>query len=337
MIIVTGGAGFIGSAIIWKLNQWGQKNILIVDRLRKTEKWKNLVNLAYQDYLEVEEFLSLLQSDRFATIYGPLQAIFHMGACSSTTELDAGYLVNNNFEFSKIMARLALKENCRLIYASSAATYGDGEQGYDDDPDKIHLLKPLNMYGYSKQMFDQWILTHGKDLNYVGIKFFNAYGPNEYHKGDMRSLIHKAVPQIQKSGKIRLFKSHKEGFADGQQLRDFIYIKDVVDVCRFLLKSDYQGILNLGTGKPRSFVDLANSVFGSMEKEINIEFFPMPEGLREKYQYYTCANIAKLKGIGYKKDFYSLEDGIADYVTNYILNQKDPYLGNEKPEEKVNK
>jgi len=322
MYIVTGGAGFIGSAFVWKLNELGIDDILIVDNLGTTQKWKNLVNLRYYDYLHKDDFLEELYASRFPKI----ESIIHMGACSSTTELDADYLMDNNFHYTKELAKYCLANNIRLIYASSAATYGDGSLGFSDDHSIIPKLKPLNMYGYSKQLFDLWALKKEILDKIVGIKFFNVYGPNEYHKGDMKSVVCKAYYQIKETGKLKLFKSYKPEYKDGEQKRDFVYIKDCVDVMAwFLERRDVNGIFNLGTGKARTWNDLAKATFSAMGLETNIEYIDMPEAIRDKYQYFTQADMKKLQDAGYKRKFTSLEDAVKDYVQNY-LSKENQYL-----------
>ncbi|MEN6469418.1 MAG: ADP-glyceromanno-heptose 6-epimerase [Smithella sp.] len=325
MIIVTGGAGFIGSAFVWKLNQEGIEDIIIVDRLGKTDKWKNLVNLRFVNYIHKDDFHEMIYHD---TVRFDVEAIIHLGACSSTTERDADYLWQNNNVYTGLLAEYAMEHGIRFIYASSAATYGDGTQGFSDDHDKIKTLKPINMYGYSKQVFDVRMLRHAWENNMAGIKFFNVFGPNEYHKGDMTSVIFKAFHQIRETGKVRLFKSYLPQYPDGGQLRDFVYVKDVIDVIWWLFNhQDVNGIFNLGTGKARTWNDLINAVFAAMGIQPNIEYIEMPESLRNQYQYFTQAEMAKLQKTGCPVDFSSLEDSVRDYVTNY-LQTPDPHLGN---------
>lgn len=320
MIIVTGGAGFIGSAMVWKLNQIGEKEIIIVDELGKDEKWKNLTGLNFIDYYHKDDFIDMILNDSLPFEF---ETMIHMGACSSTTEKDADYLYENNVRYSQEIAKYCLTHRIRFIYASSAATYGDGNQGYSDEERNMFNLRPLNMYGYSKQLFDLWLYKTGVLEEVVGLKFFNVYGPNEYHKGDMRSVVHKSFQQISDKGEVNLFKSYNSKYKDGEQLRDFIYVKDVVDVILFFIENkDKFGIYNVGTGSARSWNDLAISVFNAMNKPINIKYIEMPENLREKYQYFTQANMEKLRSAGFKKDFYKLEDGISDYVKNYLLQNK---------------
>ena len=323
MIIVTGGAGFIGSALVAGLNERGTDNILIVDRLESDEKWKNLRKLKFADYLEAEDFFDMLSAGE---IDWAVEAILHMGACSDTTEANCSYLVKNNYECSKMLANWAIDEGIRFVYASSAATYGDGELGFADDESKIDTLLPLNMYGYSKHLFDLWAKRTGVLSQAIGLKYFNVFGPNEYHKGKMRSFVMKAYEQIEETSKVKLFRSDIADYGDGGQVRDFLYIKDCVDMTLFLLaKRSISGIFNIGTGQARSWNDLANATFAAMGKEANIEYVDMPDELKGKYQYFTQADITKLKKAGYKKKITTLEDAIKDYVQNYL--QKKDYLG----------
>ena len=327
MIIVTGGAGFIGSAIIWRLNQLGKDDILVVDNLGTDEKWKNLVPLKIHDYMEKDEFLSLVVNQRLAARLRSdregIEAIIHMGACSSTTERDATFLVQNNFEYTKHLATVAVNEGSRFIYASSAATYGDGSKGFVDDEKQIDMLRPLNMYGYSKQLFDQWALRRGVLDRIVGVKYFNVFGPNEYHKGDMRSVVLKATQQIQSSGKMQLFKSYNKEYKDGEQVRDFIYVKDAVDMTLFFLENrNVGGLFNIGSGTANKWNGLATSIFNALGKPTAIDYVDMPEAIREKYQYYTCADISKIRKAGYAKPITPLGDAVADYVKNYLIKEK---------------
>ncbi len=322
MIILTGGAGFIGSATLGKLNEMGHDNILIVDNLGSTEKWKNLVGKKFADYIHKTEFLKRLDNKAY---FEDATSVIHFGACSSTTEHDMDYLMQNNFRYSQRLAEWALARDLRFIYASSAATYGDGANAFSDDDVNTPKLKPINRYGYSKHLFDLWILRENIQNRIAGLKFFNVFGPNEYHKGDMRSLIHKAFIQIQETGKIRLFKSHRNDYRDGEQVRDFIYIKDCVNIIDWLLQTPQaNGIMNLGTGKARSWNDLAKAIFDAMRVKPNVEYFDMPEILRSAYQYRTEAEISKLQGMGCPVVFQSLEDSVKDYVTKYLM--KSEYL-----------
>jgi ADP-L-glycero-D-manno-heptose 6-epimerase len=255
-----------------------------------------------------------------------ISAILHMGACSSTTERDADYLWKNNFLYTRTLAEWAVQRNIRFIYASSAATYGDGKQGFSDDNNKINLLKPINMYGYSKQLSDLWVLRKKLESKMAGIKFFNVFGPNEYHKGDMTSVIFKAFHQIKETGKVKLFKSYKKEYKDGGQMRDFVYVKDCVNVMWWLFNNPMaNGIFNLGTGKARTWNDLIKAVFAAMKKKTNIEYIAMPEALRNQYQYFTQAEMKKLRSAGCPVKFSSLEDSVRDYVVNY-LQKTDPHL-----------
>jgi len=322
MIIVTGGAGFIGSAIISELNKRQLNDIIVVDELGNDSKWKNLRKLSFIDYLEKEDFLDMIINDQ---IDDTVEAIFHLGACSDTTETDASYLIKNNYEYTKVLATWAVDAGVRFVYASSAATYGDGENGFVDNEDEIATLKPLNMYGYSKQLFDLWASRTGLLDQIVGLKYFNVFGPNEYHKASMRSFILKSFEQIKENGKVNLFKSYHPDYKDGEQVRDFIYVKDAVDMTLFFLDNpDMNGIFNVGTATPRTWVDLVNAVFASMGIKPDINFVEMPDSIKNQYQYYTCADITKIREAGYDKKTTSLEDSIKDYVQNYL--QKDEYL-----------
>ncbi len=317
--VITGGAWFKGSALLWKLNEEGISDLLVVDRLETSEKWKNLRRRRFSDYLEADDFLARVVSGRLPKIEG----IVHLGACSSTTETDAAFLIRNNYEYTKTLAEWALAKKKRFIYASSAATYGDGKLGYSTDAATTQKLSPLNMYGYSKQLFDLWALQRGVQKKMVGIKFFNVYGPNEYHKGDMRSLVVKAFDQVKKEGKIRLFKSYKPEFRDGEQQRDFLYVKDAVNVVyEFMKDRKYGGLYNLGFGKARSWNQLSGAVFTAMNKPSKIEYIEMPSFIRPNYQYHTQADMSWRKR---GPLFRGLEEGVKDYVQNY-LSKEDPYL-----------
>ncbi len=320
MIIVTGGAGFIGSVTVGKLNELGKKNIIIVDELGTEEKWKNLNGLEFADIYHKDDFYKQIVDDSLA--FG-IDSIIHLGACSSTTEKDADFLLQNNFRYSVELAKYSLPRKIRFIYASSAATYGDGSAGYDDKIEEMEKLRPLNMYGYSKHLFDMWLKNNNILNKVVGLKYFNVYGPNEYHKDDMRSVVHKAYGQIKETGRVKLFRSYNENYKDGEQLRDFIYVKDAVDMTLYFLKNKNQsGIFNVGTGKARSWNDLVTAVFNAMGEPVKIEYIEMPEHLREKYQYFTEANLHNLRRAGYDKKVSSLEDGIKDYVQNYLMTEK---------------
>ncbi len=322
MIVVTGGAGFIGSAIIWELNRRGKKEILIVDELGTDEKWKNLVGLQFEDFVHKHKFIDSINKAAFINA----DAIIHMGANSSTTEKDADYLFNNNYLYTKTLAEFCLNNNIRFIYASSAATYGDGSLGFDDDENKSDTLRPLNMYGFSKSMFDIWAVNQDVINKIVGLKYFNVFGPNEYHKGDMRSVVHKAFEQVRDTGGVKLFKSRNPKYKDGEQMRDFIYVKDAVNITlHFLDNKNINGLFNVGSGQARTWNNLVAALFKAMEKPVNIEYIDLPDHLADKYQYFTEANLSKLKNAGYKKEIASLESSINDYVKNYLLSKM--YLG----------
>ncbi|MGA2070928.1 MAG: ADP-glyceromanno-heptose 6-epimerase [Sedimentisphaerales bacterium] len=325
MIIVTGGAGFIGSALIAALNKRGIDDILVVDRLGSDQRWKNLVNLRFVDYLDKEEFLEMVSQD---VLNYSVDAVFHLGACSSTTETDASFLMENNFEYTKQLAQWTTEEGIRFIYASSAATYGDGENGFVDDESKLETLRPLNPYGYSKQLFDLWAKRNGLLGKIVGLKYFNVFGPNEYHKADMRSFVLKAFERINATGKVCLFKSLNPDYKDGEQKRDFLYVKDAVDMTLFFYDNpDTFGIYNLGAGVARTWNDLAKAVFDAMGKKTNIEYIDMPDSVRNQYQYFTEADITKLHDIGYDKQITSLEESVKDYVQNYL--EREIYIAGE--------
>jgi ADP-L-glycero-D-manno-heptose 6-epimerase len=318
-VIVTGGAGFIGSAFVWKLNQEGIDDILIVDNLNESEKWKNLTGIRFSDYIHKKAFLQSLISDTMT--YMP-DAIVHMGACSSTTERNADYLVENNYRFTRILAEWAVSRKIRFMYASSAATYGEGTKGFSDEID-LHELRPLNMYAYSKHLFDLYAERSGLLGEIVGLKFFNVFGPNEYHKGYMASVVLKAFSQIMEIGRVKLFKSYRKDYADGEQVRDFIYVKDCVDVMWWIsTHSEVKGLFNLGTGRARSWNDLARSLFSAMGCPSQIDYIDMPESLREKYQYFTRASMERLKKTGCPLNFRSLEEAVRDYAINYLQTGK---------------
>ena len=322
MIVVTGGAGFIGSAIVWELNRRGEKEIVIVDELGTDEKWKNLVGLQFEDFVNKHKFIDNINKGTFINA----DAIIHMGANSSTTEKDADHLFNNNYLYTKTLSEFCLTNNIRFIYASSAATYGDGVLGFNDDESKCDTLRPLNMYGYSKSLFDIWAVNHDVINKIVGLKYFNVFGPNEYHKGDMRSVVHKAFEQVRDTGEVKLFKSRNPKYKDGEQMRDFIYVKDAVNMTlHFLDNKNINGLFNIGSGQARTWNDLVTALFNAMEKPVNIEYIDLPDHLADKYQYFTEANLSKLKSAGYKKEITSLENGINDYVKNYLLGKI--YLG----------
>ena len=319
-IVVTGAAGFIGRNVVAELNARGEEELILVDELGKDEKWKNLVGLRYEDIVSPEEFLGLIEDGAFADA----RSVIHLGACSSTTEKDADYLLRNNYQYTRVLCNWCLSNEVRFVYASSAATYGDGEYGYNDADEVTPALEPMNMYGYSKQMFDLWALKHGFFDQIVGLKYFNVFGPYEEHKGDMRSVVSKSYEQIRASGEVKLFKSYKPEYRDGEQMRDFIFVKDAVDVTLHFALQDADapgGLFNCGTGEARTWVDLVTAVFRAMDLPAKIEFIEMPEMLKGKYQYFTQANEAKLRAAGYEAPFTSLEDGVREYVRGYFLKQ----------------
>jgi len=320
MHIVTGGAGFIGSAFVWKLNGMGITDIVVVDELGTSESWKNLVGLRYADYLHKDAFLDLVLHDELPF---DVDSVTHMGACSATTELDADYLMENNYRYSVTLAAWCLEHDVRFINASSAATYGDGSRGFSDDEARLGELRPLNMYGYSKQLFDLWARREGVLGSLASLKFFNVFGPNEYHKGDMMSVVCKAHTQIGQTGRLKLFKSYHPDYPDGGQMRDFVYVKDCVDVMWWLLQHpEVGGVFNVGTGQARTWNDLARSVFAAMGLPEAIEYIDMPEHLRGKYQYFTQAEMTKLAATGCPVQFTSLEDAAKDYVQGYLAREE---------------
>ena len=316
MIVVTGSAGFIGSNLVGTLNQARYKDIVLVDDFSRANKTSNYETKTFTEKIDRKDFFQWLKNNhRF------VQFVFHIGARTDTTETNKAIFDELNLGYSQEVWKLCVEFGLPLIYASSAATYGAGELGYDDKQDTIENLKPLNLYGESKNEFDKWTLKQErKPYFWVGLKFFNVYGPNEYHKGYMASVMFHSFNQIKSSGKIKLFKSHNPAYKDGEQLRDFIYVKDVSDVLLFLMKHrKNSGIYNLGTGETHSFLDLAKNMFLNLNVPENIEFIDTPANIRDKYQYLTKANMSKLRNIGYNKDFTSLENGINDYVTNYLI------------------
>ena len=319
MIVLTGGAGFIGSCLLAALNRAGRNDVLIVDSLRTNEKWKNIVGHSFIDIVSKEDFRDwMITGD-----VGDVDVVIHMGACSTTTETDADYLYDNNYRYSVDVAEFAFEHGSRFIYASSAATYGGGERGYIDTDSN---LRPLNMYGYSKHLFDQWVRLNDHEGRCVGLKLFNVFGPNEYHKADQASMIFKAFNQIDGSGSVRLFRSNHPSYADGEQMRDFIYIKDVIDVVMYFMEHPtVNGIFNLGTGIARSWNDLAKAVFAALSKQSNIEYIDIPQDIASQYQNFTQADVERLKGAIPGLTFTSLEDAIADYVNGY-LRKEWPYF-----------
>ncbi len=319
MIIVTGAAGFIGSCLVSKLNQEGFKDIIIVDDFSDPKKMKNLEGKIYSQKIHRDEFVQWLRDNQRL-----VQFVFHLGARTDTAELNKEIFDKLNLNYSKDIWNVCIEFGLPLVYASSAATYGLGEFGYDDNEEVIEKLKPLNPYGDSKNDFDKWaIKQEKKPYLWIGLKFFNVYGPNEFHKSRMASVIMHSYNQIQEKRLVKLFRSHNPNYKDGEQLRDFVYVKDVVEVCYFFLhhRKD-SGIYNLGSGKARTFLDLVTNTFLALGKEPNIEFIDTPIDIRDKYQYYTEANMSKLKAIGYSKPFHSLEEGVKDYVQNYLVGNK---------------
>jgi len=322
-VLVTGAAGLIGSAVVWALNQRGHERIIAVDRLDRSEKWRNLVPLRFDDYVEADA----LHDKIGRGLLNDVRTVVHLGACSSTTETDGRYLVDNNFNYTKALAEWALKHGIRFAYASSAATYGALEGRLSDRLD-IRRLRPLNMYGYSKQLFDLHASTNGYLDRIVGLKYFNVFGPNEDHKGDMRSVVNKAFRQIVETGQVRLFKSYRPEFADGEQRRDFLYVKDAVDMTLHLVDAPgAHGIFNVGSGEPHTWRELVNAVFSALGRPAEIEFIEMPVELRGKYQYATEASLERLHEAGYRKPTTTLPDAVHDYVTRYLV--PDRHLGDE--------
>lgn len=316
MIIVTGAAGFIGSCLVSKLNQKGLDELIIVDDFSFPEKNKNLEGKNYIQEIERIEFVEWFRKNAQKVDF-----VFHIGARTDTTEFDKEIFERLNVDYSKALWEICTENEIPMVYASSAATYGLGEFGYKDDHGIVEKLQPLNPYGDSKNDFDKWVLKQEDQPPFwAGLKFFNVYGPNEYHKGRMASVIFHAFQQIAQTGKMKLFKSHNPNYEDGKQERDFVYVKDVVDVCFWLMNNQPDsGIYNLGSGKARTFLDLASSTFHSLDTEVDIDFIPTPEDIRDKYQYFTEADMSKLKNAGYHTDFTSLEDGVKDYVSNYLI------------------
>ena len=320
MFIITGGAGFIGSVIWSKLNQVGENDILVVDSLGSSEKFQNMLGKRFWDYTHKEDFINAVKTGSVKNLVHPksIQGIIHMGACSSTFQLDSDYLMQNNYEYSKTLCKFALDNNIRFIYASSAATYGAGECGYNDQSD-LKELRPLNPYGFSKHLFDLWLKEHQLLDQVVGLKFFNVYGPNEYHKQEQRSVVCKAFLEASANGSIGLFKSYHPDYKDGESKRDFIYVKDCAEAVLALLKEPrVNGIFNMGTGQARSWNDLARAVLKAMNLPERIVYKDMPEGLRARYQYFTEANMGKFNELGLNINFHSLEAGVEDFIKNYL-------------------
>lgn len=317
--LVTGGAGFIGSVLVGALNKWhGHDRVVVVDRLGTDEKWRNLCPLRFEEYVEADDFLARLE--RKAGAFGEFTHVFHLGACSATTERDVSYLWRNNFDCTRRLAAWSLARGARFVYASSAATYGDGSAGMDDLSDDIAAWRPLNAYGYSKQLFDLHAQREGCLRRIVGLKYFNVFGPNEEHKGDMRSVVSKAWRQINETGQVRLFKSYHPDYPDGGQKRDFLYVKDAVAMTLHLAAAKKAGgLFNIGSGQAHTWLDLVHPIFEAMGREPRIEFIEMPEALRGQYQYFTEADVTKLKSTGYKGGVAPLRDAVKDYVSGYLI------------------
>ena len=327
-ILLTGAAGFIGSYLLGYLNQLGYTNIIIADDFSEEDKWFNFDAKQFSAKVDRDELFDWLEKEQPAISF-----VFHLGARTDTTEFDYAIHEKLNLEYSKKIWNYCTAKNIPLVYASSAATYGSGEFGYKDSHDIVDKLQPLNPYGISKNEFDKWVLQRTPDSRrstpdstppfWAGLKFFNVYGPNENHKGRMASVIFHSFNQIRTIGKVKLFKSHKPGFNDGHQLRDFIYVKDIAALCYWLMENTISsGLYNLGTGKARTFEDLVKATFTAMDKEPHIEYIDMPADIRDKYQYFTEASMNKLRSAGYTDNFYSLEDGVKDYVVNYLLKKE---------------
>ena len=334
-IIVTGGAGFIGSAVVWRLNELGYDDILIVDRMSETadipvrgaggqecprsDKWKNLSPLRFADYIEAVDFIDLIDD------FDNTNVIFHLGACSSTTETDADFMIRNNYQYTKVLAEFSVANDIRFIYASSAATYGDGSAGMADGTQDLGKLRPLNVYGYSKHLFDEYAARNGMFASIVGLKYFNVFGPNENHKGDMRSLVNKAFDQISETGKLELFKSASPHHKDGEFGRDFVYVKDAVDMTLFFMENTAGGLFNVGSGRMNTWNALADAIFAALGRPPNVEFVEMPEQLRDRYQYRTQADLTRIREAGYLGETTPLDVAVSDYVLTYLIPGK--YLG----------
>lgn len=312
-IIVTGGAGFIGSAVVWRLNELGFEDILIADRLDDTDKWRNLVPLRFADYFDGYDLLETLDDLK------DVKTVFHLGACSSTTETDADYMIRNNYQYTQDLADWSVRNGVRFVYASSAATYGDGSAGMNDGIESLKRLRPLNVYGYSKHMFDQYAARAGMFDRIVGLKYFNVFGPNEDHKGDMRSLVNKAFDQINQRGKLQLFKSSNPDYADGEFGRDFVYVKDAVDMTLFFMENKIGGLFNVGSGRMNTWNALADAIFKALDLPKNVEFVEMPEKLRDRYQYHTKADLTRIRNAGYAAETTELEAAVGDYVRKYLV------------------
>jgi ADP-L-glycero-D-manno-heptose 6-epimerase len=314
-VLVTGGAGFIGSALVWGLNQRGTARVVIADRLGTGSKWRNLRALRFEDYVEADVLRERLEAGRL----GDFDLVLHMGACSATTEQDASYLARNNYEFSKDLCHWALSRAAGFVYASSAATYGDGSAGMDDDAGSIERLRPLNMYGYSKLLFDRWARDRSLLAQSAGLRFFNVFGPNEDHKGDMRSVVHKACTQIRAEGRVQLFRSHHPDYRDGEQRRDFVYVKDVVDMTLHVAERGATGLFNMGSGEAQTWLDLVRPIFPALQVPEQIDFVDMPAALRGTYQYHTQADVSRLRATGYSAPATPLAAAVTEYVAEYLV------------------
>lgn len=315
-IVVTGGAGLIGSALLWLLNRRGFEDIIVVDRLDHSEKWKHLVPMSFAEYVDADDFLDLVTEHPHH--FGSVATVFHLGACSATTETDADFLIRNNYEYTKALAHWAVDIDARFVYASSAATYGALEEGLRDDL-PLRDLRPLNMYAYSKHLFDRYAERTGLAARIAGLKYFNVFGPNEDHKAEMRSVVLKAFEQIRTTGGVNLFKSYRPDFEDGKQERDFIYVKDAVDMTVFVAESELNGIVNIGSGTPHTWLDLVRPIFAALNVPERITFIDMPEQLRGKYQYSTCASTARLRAGGFDRATMPLATAVTDYVSSYLI------------------
>ncbi len=319
LIVVTGAAGMIGSSTVKRLNDLGHTNLLLVDDLDTTDKWKNLIGKTFVDIIPSSLLFSFLEGRE-----KEIQSFIHLGACSDTLEKNGAFLMDNNYRYTVRLAEYALKNNHRFIYASSAATYGDGKKGFSDDHSLLQELAPLNLYGFSKHLFDLWAEKQGVLDKLVGLKYFNVFGPNENHKAHMASMVYKMCPIVQDKGVLRLFQSSEPAlFKDGESSRDFIYVKDAVQLTCEFLDNDFGGIFNIGSGRPTTWNALAEAVFQALKKPLNIEYIPMPEDLKKQYQNYTCADMTKLekirKGLGFSSTCqYSVKEGVFDYIQNYL-------------------
>ena len=325
-VLVTGAAGFIGSALVHALNRRGVFQIVVADFLGEDERWRNLAPLEFEDYVSADQLLPQLARD--PDHFGKFAACFHLGACSSTTVRDADYVLSNNFAYTRDLCRWALGSGTRFIYASSAATYGDGSRGMSDQEPNLRRFRPLNLYGYSKHLFDLYAQNQGILEEVIGLKYFNVFGPNEYHKGDMASVVCKAFKEVKATGKMRLFKSYHPDYPDGGQKRDFVYVKDAVEMTLHLADCEEAGgLYNIGSGQAHSWLELADALFEALGLKPSIEFIEMPEALRSQYQYFTLADIAKLRSTGYTTRPTPLKESVKDYVVNYL--QKGARLGEE--------